>query len=70
MRFTLQSTIVNFNWIFLAGEGLYSLGQRQWNEAFVRCVPSTHHSCNGAGETPPLVIEDRAVAWRSSADQD
>ncbi len=35
MRFTLQSTIVYLIWVFLAGEGLYSLWQRQWSEAFV-----------------------------------
>lgn len=35
MRFTLQSIIVYLIWIFLAGEAVYSLWQRQWNEAFV-----------------------------------
>jgi len=35
MRFTLQSIVVYLIWAFLFGEALFSLWERQWNEAFV-----------------------------------
>jgi len=35
MRFTLQNIIIYLIWAFLSGEGIYSILQGRWDEAFV-----------------------------------